>query len=330
MSQQTQSHEFLAQYGALTHSVGFAPLPERTIVTVSGADRFQFLQSFTTNDVKKLVVGQGCEAFVTSPQGKILGYVLIFCEADHHTIDTTPGQAATLISHFERYVITEDVQFIDRTAESCELLVAGPKATEILTALTSASPPQALLMHAPATIAGRSVVLRRVEYAGSLSYFVQTATVDTTPIAAALVSAGASLCDRAAIDSARLELGVPLFGLDISPDNLPQEVARDMQAISFTKGCYLGQETVARIDAIGHVNRLLVGLKFSADQLPASGTTLLAADQPVGHTTSSAWSPRLSAALALAYVRRNHAKKGESLTSAFGTAEVVSLPLAAS
>jgi folate-binding protein YgfZ len=125
-----------------------------------------------------------------------------------------------------------------------------------------------------------------------------------------------------------VEAGFPLFGHDIGEDNLPQEVGRDAQAISFKKGCYLGQETVARIDALGHVNRLLCGVKFTADTVPAGGTTLVAAGKEVGHVTSAVWSPRLKSALALAFVRRLHATAGTRLESEAGAAEVVTLPVA--
>src|SRR5262249_28155604 len=112
--------------------------------------------------------------------------------------------------------------------------------------------------------------------------------------------------------------------------NLPQEVGRDARAISFTKGCYLGQETVARIDALGHVNRRLVALKLASVELPSSGAMLRAADQPVGHITSAAWSPILDSPLALAYVRRTHTTIGTQLTTDVGHAEVVALPVASS
>lgn len=319
--------ESLAQYEALTSGVGVSQLSGRTIIDVTGSDRTQFLQSFTTNDVKKLSSGRGCEAFVTSSQGKTLGHILIFCEADKYVLDTTPGQAAALISHFERYVITEDVQFADRTADLCDLLIAGPKSAAVLSTVTGGDSPTELLSHAQATIAGCSVTVCRVEYAGPVGYFVQTLVGDAGIVAAALSGAGAVICDAAAVDAARLEAGVPLFGIDVTPENLPQEVARDDRAISFTKGCYLGQETVARIDAVGHVNRLLVGLKLSSEELPNSGLTLLANDQQIGHVTSSVWSPRLARPLALGYVRRSNAKPGSQLSSAAGLAEVVKLPL---
>jgi len=324
----TPGPELLAQHFALTQNVGFAELPGRTILAVTGGERSQFLQSFTTNDIKKLAAGAGCECFVTSSQGKTLGHVLIFCGANHDTIDTAPAQADTLISHFERYVITEDVQFTDRTAELGDLLVAGPQATDLLANLAGVSPPTQLLAHVPAAIAARAVVLRRVEYAGRTSYFVQAAASDRTAIAAALRETGAVPCGGAAVEAARIEAGVPLFGLDITAENLPQEVARDERAISFTKGCYLGQETVARIDAMGHVNRLLLGLQFTGQDVPPSGTPLAAGEQTIGQVTTSAWSPRITAPLALAYVRRSQAKKGSILSSPFGRAEVIELPLA--
>src|SRR3954468_15984557 len=283
--------EFLAQYDALTTGVGISQLPRRTIIDVTGADRTQILQSFTTNDIKQLTPGRGCEAFVTNPQGKTLGHVLIFCDTDKCVLDSPPDQAAPLIGHFERYVITEDVQFSDRTAEFSDLLVAGPKSETILNSVAGVKPPTERLAHLPAAIEGRAVTIRRVEYAGPIAWFVNTPIGDAAAVIAALSAAGAVRCDAAAVEAARLEAGVPLFGIDITPENLPQEVARDDRAISFTKGCYLGQETVARIDAIGHVNRLLVGLKFAGEEPPSSGLDLLAGDQQAGHVTSAAWSP---------------------------------------
>src|SRR5262249_52381639 len=110
-------------------------------------------------------------------------------------------------------------------------------------------------------------------------------------------------------------------------DNLPQEVGRDAQAISFTKGCYLGQETVARIDALGHVNQLLVGLRCDSSNLPSCGSALSVDGKSVGHVTSAVWSPTLHAALALGYVRRSHAKSRTKVLTSAGLAEVVSLPI---
>ena len=302
------SAELLAQHAALTQSVGIADLTGRTLLEIRGADRANFLHAFCTNNVKALQTGQSCEAFVTSPQGKTLGHVLVLCEADRLLLDTSPGQAKPLIDHFDRYVISEDVQFVDRTAETGVLLVAGARAAELL------------------PIAGQQRAAR-VPYVSN-GWFFWVAAADVQAMIGKLEQAGALLCGPEAVEAARIEAGFPLFALDITEDNLPQEVGRDAEAISFTKGCYLGQETVARIDALGHVNKKLVGLKFAGDGVPEIGTPLLAGDKQVGSVTSSAWSPRLSAPLALAYIRTPHARAGSQLASPLGPAEVVALPLA--
>ena len=143
-----------------------------------------------------------------------------------------------------------------------------------------------------------------------------------------LRQAGARPCGSEAVEIARIEAGTPLFGRDITDANLPQEIARDARAISFVKGCYIGQETVARLDALGHVNRTLAGVRFAATDVPASGTELTDDSGKVaGRVTSATFSPTLGAPLALAFVRRETNTPGSKLTSAVGPAEVVQLPL---
>ena len=110
-----------------------------------------------------------------------------------------------------------------------------------------------------------------------------------------------------------MEAGTPVYGRDIDETNLPQEVARVERTISFTKGCYIGQETVARIRTYGHVNRTLVGLQLDGETAVPLGTKLFHADKEVGHITSSAVSPRLGQAIALAYVRRGSQEPGTRL-----------------
>lgn len=319
--------EFQTQYTALTAGVGFADLSDRTRLELRGRDRAAFLHSFCTNDVKGLAPGRGCEAFITGPQGKTLGHVQIFCQADRLVLDTSPGQAAALIAHFDKYLISEDVQFADRTADWGELLIAGAHAAQSLKQIIAAPQPTETRTSTRAMIAACEVVICKTDYAGPTSFFVQMPRPSLESVVAALTPGEAVRCEMDAVEAARLEAGFPLFGRDITDDNLPQEVGRDAQAISFTKGCYLGQETIARIDALGHVNRLLVGLRFSGSSIPAAGTAVLASDKEVGRVASSAWSPLLNAPLALGYVRRAHAVPGAKLASAAGDVEVVRLPV---
>lgn len=324
----TFSAEQTREYTALTSGAGYAELPARTLLEVSGRDAASFLHSFTTGDIKNLPVGRRCEAFVTSPPGKTLGHVLIFRGEKSFLLSTTPGQASPLIGHLGRYVISEDVEFRDLTSERATLLLAGPQAAEVLAKSTGESVPAELLTWQSVALAGQPLAIARVEYVAAPSFFLFVPTSDAAVLCKKLQSAGAIACSEAVVDSARIEAGVPLFGRDITDDNLPQEIGRDAKAISFTKGCYLGQETIARIDALGHVNRVLVRVRFVSDTMPSAGTSLASDGKDVGHVTSIAWSPQLHAPLAFALVRRAHAKAGTELSSPVGSAVVVSLPIA--
>ncbi|MCE9544734.1 MAG: hypothetical protein K8T25_04340, partial [Planctomycetia bacterium] len=252
--------------------------------------------------------------------------VIISCEADRLVLDTVPGQAERIITHLDKYLIREQVVLADRTAEWGELLLAGPRSASLISgALPQA--PRNRLANFSIKIAGHDATVHSIDMVGPVGFLVRAAAEHLDEISAALVAAGAIPCSAATVETARIEACWPLYGRDITEHNLPQEVARDAQAISFTKGCYLGQETVARIDALGHVNRTLCGLRFSGAEIPAAGTPLSAEDKPAGEVTSATFSPRLGAPLALGNVRRGHNSIGTRLSSPAGEAEVVGLPL---
>ncbi len=205
------------------------------------------------------------------------------------------------------------------------------RAPEALAAAGVAEIPSEPHTIAPAAIAGQQVWIRRTSMAGPVGFLIDGPREAKAAIGAALVAAGARGIDHAAWDARRIEWGWPLQGLDITEKNLPQEVDRDRLAISFVKGCYLGQETVARIDALGHVNRTLAGVCFLAAQpgapLPAPGLELTRDGKPAGHVTSSCYSPTLAAPLALAYLRRECNAPGTEFDSPLGAARAVRLPL---
>jgi folate-binding protein YgfZ len=318
-------------YRALVEAAGVVDLTGRTQLELTGADRAAFLHNFCTNNLRNLTPGSGAEAFVLDAKGHVLGHIFVFVAPHSIVLDTVPGQSETLARHLDRYIIRENVEIHDRTAEWGELLVAGPRSAALLESL-ALDVPQVPLGHSESALAGCAVYLRRTDLIGPDSWLLACARSDVESLRSALANAGAVPADFDAFEMARLEAGTPLYGRDITEKNLPQEVNRDTRAISFTKGCYLGQETVARIDALGHVNRVLVGLRFSGQEIPDAGTELHATDaqeggSAIGSVTSAAWSPRLNNALALGYVRRGHTQAGARLASSAGPAEVVPLPL---
>lgn len=297
----------LDDYRALCGGYGSVELVDWSSVTLTGADRQAFLNNFSTNEVKKLAPGEHCEAFLTSVKGKVLGHVLVHCRGHELVLITVPGQATKIIEHLERYVIREDVQLEDTTAKRRYVLVAGgERAGDGLNHDTW------IRWHVL-----RSAVCGLLE-----------ATPERLPaMLAELKSAGATACSYGAFDALRIESGTPLFGIDFDAENLPQEVGRDELAISFTKGCYLGQETVARIDALGHVNQQVTGVKFAGTRGPDAKAELTRDGKPAGHVTSVTYSPQLRAPLALAMIRRQWLPPGTALESPVGPCEVVELPL---
>ena len=303
------------------------PRKRQTLVELTGEERAAFFNNFCTNEVRKLSAGSGCEAFITSVRGKVLAHVLVLCRDDALLLVAPPNLGQSIVAHLDRYLINEQVELHDRTLTQRVLLCAGAKSEELLARRIDGPLPKQRRAHVVANCEEHTALVARVDLAGPLGFLVigQTAVIDAW--SGALQDAGAVLCGDEAWQAARIEAGTPLYGVDITADNLPQEVGRDRLAISFVKGCYLGQETVARIDAMGHVNKKLVGLRSSDCEVPPPGTELLAGGQVVGTVTSAAFSPRRSATVALAQVRRQHEQPGSRLESGVGPLEVVALPM---
>jgi len=303
----TTQAEFDQQYDVLRRGCGMVELAEWSSVTLTGVDRQKFLNSFCTNDVKKLAPGECCEAFIPNAKGRILGHGLISCRENELVFVGTPNQAVRIIEHLDRYIIREDVQLRDTTAERNYVLLSGDSSARESAVNVGAF----FLWNLIGGDRAGVLELRSEESNNSLSKLSECGYVSAASLA---------------FMAARIEAGMPLFGVDFDEHNFPQEVDRDRQAISFTKGCYLGQETVARIDALGHVNQKIVGVRFSGTDVPAGGVELFKDGAKVGTVTSAAFSPRLKAPLALAMVRREANSPGTQLESIVGECEVITLP----
>jgi folate-binding protein YgfZ len=297
----TEPAEFERQYRALRHGKAFFALADWSSISIRGKDRQAFLHNFCTNDVKRLVPGGSCEAFITNVKGKIVGHGLIGCTVGTLEFLGAPRQAAAIIAHLDRYIIREDVQLMDTTETRGHVLFVGDD------------------KDLGQSFASNALIRRDASMVG----------VDATEIsklASELTGGGFAHVEEQAFAAARIEAGFPLIGVDFDSNNLPQEIGRDHEAISFTKGCYLGQETVARIDALGHVNQRIVGVRWSGAEMPPVGSELSNRDAVVGHVTSTGLSPELKGALSLAMVRREANAVGTRLHSAVHECEVVEFP----
>jgi tRNA-modifying protein YgfZ len=300
----SDTSSFDREYEALKSGRAVVELTGWSNISVTGLDRQAFLNNFCTNDVKRLVPGAGCEAFFTNVKGKIVGHGVIQCRDAEMVFLGAPGQASRLEEHLDRYVIREDVKLRDTTKERSYLLVAGDREG------------QSSHVSMSWDILGRGdAKLNEVD------------PCEVSDVVRRLVAEGFAVAGPQVFEAARIEAGMPIYDIDFNEQNLPQEVGRDSQAISFTKGCYLGQETVARIDALGHVNQRLVGVRFAGSDMPAGGLKLTRQGQIVGSVTSAAFSPKFGRPMALAMVRRDANSPGTQLDSSIGECEVVSLPV---
>jgi tRNA-modifying protein YgfZ len=314
------------EYQALTQQAGWCQLPLWTQLQFRGRDRAAFLQGMCTNEIRGRSPGEGCEAFFTNVQGKILGYVHLFVGDDAIDATGSPAQAETLIAHLDRYIIREDVSIEDLSSARRLLLLCGPAAPTHLEKLGGPTFPLQPGRHATWTWGGVGVQVRCLETQPPV-FQVSCAGEDESRIAELLQQVGVQRCGAEALQALRLELGWPYYGCDVTEQNFPQEVDRNARAISFTKGCYLGQETVARIDALGHVNWYLRGLRLPEDESWDHLPQLVVEGKTVARLTSRGDSPQLGSGLALAYVRRAQEQAGTRLAGPQGEAEVVVLPL---
>ncbi len=318
-------------YRQLTQQAAFVDLSDRTKLQLTGKDRAAFLHNLCTQDIKRMQPGEGCEAFLTNVQGKVLGHVLVFCGEDSLDLDTVAGAAEPLLMHLDHYLITEDVAFADQTTELSEFLLAGPRLVERLASahVPVTSWPASCYGHASGSIGPVPVTVRRVDIVPGGGWMLVCHQKDKRQLADLLAQQQIPSANRAALEMARIEHGFPWYGQDIDASNLPQEVDRNDQAISFTKGCYLGQETVARIDALGHVNRVLCGILFPGETVPKVGSEIIdtTSGKRQGQITSAAFIPSLDGALTLAYVRCSMAEPGTELQCGEQFGRVVALPV---
>jgi len=316
-----QSRKF--QFEAATQGAGFCFALDTTLIEISGTDRASFLHNLCTADIKSLPVGEGCELFFTDVRGRTIGYGWVVAENDSLVVASAPGQADTILSHLDRYLIREDVQLFDRTAVWQQAVLCGERAEAIVENEWNIRLGPLEFSHAHGTIGTIDMHCGRIPFYGVPGFTIRTARDDRETVAAQLELC-AEECDASILEFLRIRAGTPRFGVDITDANLPQEIDRDRQAISFNKGCYLGQETVARIDALGQVQQLLRRLQIhTEDAIPSPGTMIEHEEKSVGRITSAIRSPADAHVFALGFVRRPQANPGTRLHCSCGDVDVI-------
>jgi len=312
------------EYEEATAGAAVVRLRDWSTVRVTGKDRASFLHNMCTNDVKRLVTGEGCEAFFTDVKGKVVAHGFLLAGTDAIEIVMVPGTAPRLMAQLDRYIIREDVTLSDKSREVAWMLLLGARAGEILAQVAGAEPGEltSAWAHREVLLGGAAVTAVRCELPWMGGFLIGCVPDAVAAIEAQLTAAGAVLGVDALWNIVRVESNWPLWGIDFDESNLPQEISRDEQAISFRKGCYLGQETVARIDALGHVNKQLAAVRFEGDAVPEIGAELFQGEQAAGRVTSSCWSPRAAKPHALAMVKRGANAVGTPLRWSGGVGAV--------
>ena len=359
-----------AEHAALRDCAGVLDLSFRSRLCLTGADRVVFLHGQVTNDVKALAPGRGCYAALISAKGKMQSDVNIHALSDELLLDFEPGLGAGVAERLEKFIVSADVQIVDAAPHYGLLSVQGPRSAEVIAALElfggvpAVRPPHP----SPLPLGGGEGGQRPGEGLPSIPEqpFTFTSVTDATlgqlylmnqprtgsrgfdlfvptpalgAVADKLIAAARQLGGRAcgwdALEFARIEAGIPRFGVDMDENTLPPEAGLDTRAVSYTKGCYIGQEVLARIRTYGQVAKALRGLRLRDDLpvLPVKGDKVFKDGKEVGSITSAIASPTFKANLALAYVRREANAHGTELTlrttAGESAARIVELPFRA-
>ena len=299
--------------------------PEVLTIRVVGEDRLRFLNGMLSNDVEKLEVGRAHRAVKASSKGRVEGVLRVRRRPSEILLDVREISAGRVAGELVKYVVMDDVQLSDATAERQVLSIHGPRSRALLLELGVGEPPKEDLSFSEQ---GGRVLLRDDEF-GVESYELHAP--DAAELRARLVASGAVPVTFEDLNVIRVEAGRPLDGVDIDLDTIPLEARLD-DAVDATKGCYIGQEVIARATHRGGVKHLLVGLVLDGGAPPPEGAELWPSegDRSTGEVTSAVYSPTLGRMVGLGYVRVEHEAPGTPLDVRWaggGTAaEVVALP----
>jgi folate-binding protein YgfZ len=309
---------------ALSDGAALVVRGDRGVIRVTGADRATWLQGLLTNDVAALIAGRGCYSAWLSPQGRMITDAIVLAEEEAFTLEVPGPIGEDLYRRLDAAIFAEDALLTDECGVWASIGVHGARAAQIVARTLSSAraavdlPGAEVLSswpeYANASLNGAGRLLRHDVY-GVPGFVIRVPQAVSDGWTSRLRLAGAVVMPPSAVEFARIESGRPEFLIDMDADTIPLEAGIEDRAISFTKGCYVGQEVIVRVvhRGGGRVARRLVGLRIEGNRVPPGRAVVRHAARDVGHVTSAAWSPRLEATVALAYVRREFVEPGTTL-----------------
>ncbi len=308
-----------AERRAIVEAAGLLDLSDRALLQFEGPDAARFLHNMSTQDIQGLAVGRAAYMVFATKKGKMISDAHVLRVADESFLVELPGsRVEPLTGTLGKYIALENAELIDRSGELGELLVTGPAAVEELTKAGIAASDLEVFDHREADLGGITVrVLRPEPWTGQPTMLLITSRERLADVWDHFVEAGASAglrpIGRTAFHAARVEAGFPWFGIDMDEERLPMEAGLEPRAISYTKGCYVGQEVIARVKYKGHVNRHLVRLAVEGAAAVDIGAEVRLGDDTIGQVTSAAPAFGTERSAALAYLKHGHEASGTAV-----------------
>ena len=290
--------------------------PNRGMIEVSGNDRISFLHNILTNDIKNLSPGKGVPACLLNAQAKIIAPMNVLCFDQFLWLAFDYPLKNKLFEAINKLIITEDVTLKDKSDELKLISIHGPKAKEMFNTWIKKDPPNEMLSHEKVALDRISAVLIRINLTGEIGYGLLAPKSEASAVKVAIERIGASFdlteIHSDALETLRIEAGIPRYGIDFDEPHIPLEVRLD-NTINFTKGCFPGQEIIARLDSRGGVIRKLVGLILEGEIVPQKNARILKDSMEVGSITSAVFSPNLKKTIALGFLKKEYWTPGTDL-----------------
>ncbi|MGQ0667451.1 MAG: CAF17-like 4Fe-4S cluster assembly/insertion protein YgfZ [Nitrospiraceae bacterium] len=312
-----------AEHRAVRQAVGIADLSHRGKIRVTGDDRVKWLQSVISNDVLSLHPGQGRYSSLLSHKGKMLTYFRLYMQTDAVMLEDVGEIGETTFQTLRKFLLYGTKAKMENCADSWGLLlISGPKAPHVIQSAFGVDVADLQPVNfVTAQIGGAAALVLRTEETGEVDIELLLPATGLSTAWSTIMEAGARFGIRPignqAREALRLEAGIPKAGPDLNEEIVPPEANLEEKAFSLTKGCYPGQEVVARMDTYGNVRRHLVGLTMKDSTVPPKGAKLFAGDREVGWISSAAHSPQLGQVIAFGFPLRDFSKLGTELTVEF-------------